>query len=71
MNFCTKQDIRDLSKWLKSYPATKMAYLLGYKNSHSVTQWVTKGDIPDYMVGRVREIIQKDMQNEQQSNSAG
>lgn len=66
-----KQDVKNLKKWLENNLASKMAYLLGYKHSQSVTAWVERGNIPFYIADRVREIIRKDMENEQLTSSTG
>lgn len=67
-----KQEVKNLEKWLENNLASKMAYLLGYKNSGTIIAWVDRGSIPPYQVERIREIIQKGETRDQQlASSAG
>lgn len=71
MKINMQQEIKRLKKWLEYNQPSKMSYLLGYKSSQTVLNWVERENIPDYQIERVKQIIEGDMKNEQRISSAG
>jgi hypothetical protein len=67
-----QQEIKSLKKWLEFNQPTKMSYLLGYKTSQTVLQWIERGNFPEHQLERVRKIINEGKLDDQQlSSSAG
>lgn len=54
-----KKRIAELKKMVNLYGAAQVAVWLGYKDTHMVKQWITRGHIPE-----VRQVKVDDMLNQ-------
>lgn len=55
--------LRKLRHWLKQdgNSCAKLAYLLNYKSGTTISNWVTRKSIPDYVKPRLKEILEKEL----------
>lgn len=51
-----------LKQWLKKSGNSnaKLAYLLGYKSGSTISNWLTRKTIPEYIRPQLRTILKKD-----------
>ena len=51
--------LKKLKKWLskKDNSTTKLAYLMGYKSSSTVTNWITRGSIPSHAEQQLKTLL--------------
>ena len=50
---------KKLERWLKKKgnSKSKLAYLLGYKSSSTISNWITRGSIPEYIEPQLKNIL--------------
>lgn len=53
--------LKKLKAWLKKpgNSKSKLAYLLGYKSSSTITNWLSRKSIPEYMTPQLKEIFKQ------------
>lgn len=75
-----KDEIAKLKLWLAigDNSQVKLAYMLGYRSSIVIDNWIAKKEIPHHRVNQVMEIIESELsvagkkrQNQKASSSVG
>ena len=51
--------IRRLKAWLKrpENSTAKLAYLLGYKSGSTISNWISRNKIPEFVKPRLKEVL--------------
>lgn len=54
--------IRQLKAWLKKpgNSEAKLAFLLNYKSTSTIRNWLSRKSIPDYIKPQLKQIIEKE-----------
>lgn len=52
-----KKLILELREWLKSNSSADLASRLGYKNSSTINQWLSRESIPRWQVPELKKIM--------------
>ena len=53
--------LAQLKRWLKKpgNSNVKLAYLLGYKSATTISNWLARGSVPDYIKPQLKEVLKK------------
>lgn len=53
--------LTQLKRWLNkpNNSNTKLAYLLGYKSGSTISNWITRKSIPEYIKPLLKEILKR------------
>ena len=53
--------MKELKKWLKKPKRSKvyLAYLMGYRSASTISNWITRGSIPEQAHERLEKALKK------------